>query len=132
MDALDATEGSREFGGEHGFAVNKYHEDLHTRIAECARSQLLKSQIVKSLVLRVNSLFEVSSGWRRLPPGFHRDLINVIVKGDPQAAEDAMRQHVNYGLKAIQRTLEPLQRKAWRLKPESGRKKTCRFLEARG
>jgi DNA-binding GntR family transcriptional regulator len=116
LDALQATVRGEEQSGERVFAVNKYHEDLHTRIAECARSELLKSQIEKSHVLRFNSLYDASSGRRSLPTDFHRDLIAVIVKGDSQEAEDAMRQHVMYGLKSIQRTMEPLQRINWRLK----------------
>jgi DNA-binding FadR family transcriptional regulator len=67
-------------------------------------------------VLRFNSLYDASSGRRSLPADFHRDLIAVIVKGDSQEAEEAMRQHVMYGLKSIQHTMEPLQRSNWRLK----------------
>ena len=116
LDALYATVPGDEHSGETVFAVDKYHEDLHTRIAECARSELLKSQIEKSHVLRINSLYDASSGRRSLPADFHRDLIAVIAKGDPQEAEEAMRQHVIYGLKSIQRIMDPLRRKNWRLK----------------
>jgi DNA-binding FadR family transcriptional regulator len=91
LDALPATVRGEEQNGERVFAVNKYHEDLHMRIAECARSELLKSQIEKSHVLRFNSLYDASSGRRSLPADFHRDLIAVIVKGDPQEAEAATR-----------------------------------------
>ena len=96
------------------FAVNKYHEDLHMRIAECARSSLLKSRIENNHVLIFNWLFDITRGQQALPANFHRDLITSIVSGNPQEAEEAMRGHVIYGLTSIQRTIEPLRGESWR------------------
>jgi GntR family transcriptional regulator, rspAB operon transcriptional repressor len=116
LDCLFATVAAQDPASDRNFAVNKNHEDFHKKIAECARSELLKAEIEKSHVLLFNWLFDITSGRRPLPPNFHRDLIDVIVKGNPQEAEDCMRQHVIYGLESIQRTLEPLHRENWRLK----------------
>lgn len=96
--------------------MNKYHEDLHLRIAECARSSLLKSRIENSHVLIFNWLFDIVRGQPTLPANFHRDLIETIVKGNPQEAEEAMRGHVIFGLTSIQRTMEPLRGENWRVR----------------
>jgi DNA-binding GntR family transcriptional regulator len=98
------------------YAVNKYHADLHMRIAECGRSGLLKSEIEKSHVLVFNWLYDTAAGQRILPSNFHQDLISVIVEGNPQTAEDVMRGHVVYGLKSIQAAMEPLSQMNWRIK----------------
>jgi DNA-binding GntR family transcriptional regulator len=116
VDALYAKVQPPELDGEWVFAVNKYHEELHMRIAECARSSLLKSRIENNHVLIFNWLFDLMRRQPALPPNFHRDLIEAIVNGNPQAAEEAMRRHVVYGLNSIQRTIEPLRAKSWRVK----------------
>jgi DNA-binding FadR family transcriptional regulator len=86
------------------------------RIAEYARSQLLKSEIEKSHVLIFNWLFDTALGRRILPPHFHQDLISVIVEGSPREAEEIMRGHVIFGLKPTQVAMEPLHGENWRLK----------------
>jgi len=116
VDALYAKVTPEGADGDWIFAVNKYHEDLHMRIAECARSSLLKLQIENNHVLIFNWLYDITRGQRPLPPNFHRDLIEVIVKENPQKAEEAMRGHVIYGLTSIERTMEPLRGKNWRVK----------------
>jgi DNA-binding GntR family transcriptional regulator len=116
VDALYAGATPQESNGNCIFAVNKYHEDLHLRIAECARSQLIKSQIENSHVLIFNWLYDITRVQGTLPPNFHQHLIECVTKRNPQEAEEAMRRHVIYGLKSIQQTMEPLQRKKWRLK----------------
>jgi GntR family transcriptional regulator, rspAB operon transcriptional repressor len=98
------------------YALNKYHVDLHMRIADCARSELIRSEIERSHVLVFNWLFDATAGQRSLPPNFHSDLIAAVVDGTPQAAEDVMRGHVVYGLKSIQAALGPLHQQNWRLK----------------
>jgi len=119
VDTLNGPAVFPGLSGERLFAVNKQHEDLHMKIAECARSKLVKSQIENSHVIRFNWLYDVTSRRRSLPQNFHRHLIEVIVNGSPQAAEDAMREHVIYGLETVKRAMATLQRKGWRLKPES-------------
>jgi DNA-binding GntR family transcriptional regulator len=116
VDHLFAAARFQEPSGDRGFMVNKCHQDLHMRIAECARSELLKSQIDKSHVLLFNCLYDLTLGRQILPPEFHRNLIEVIVKGNPRQAEECMREHVIFGLKSIQSSIEPLHRENWRLR----------------
>lgn len=116
VDALYAKVAAQELDDDYVFMVNKYHVDLHMSIAGYARSELLKSEIEKSHVLRFNWLYETAFGRRILPGNFHRDLISAIVGGKPQEAVEVMRGHVSYGLDSIQRVMEPLYGKNWRLK----------------
>jgi len=116
VDALHEKLPAQNLRDDWAFAVNKYHVDLHMRIAGYARSELLKSEIEKSHVLIFNWLYDTTSGRRILPDNFHRDLISVIVEGNPQEAAEVMRGHVKYGLNSIQLAMEPLHGKNWRLK----------------
>jgi len=116
VDALYAKVPSQDLTEDYAFALNEYHVALHLKIAEDARSQLLKSEIEKSHVLVFNWLYDTTRGHRILPPNFHQDLIDAIAEGNPQKADDAMRRHVSYGLKSIQTAVAPLLRKNWRHK----------------
>lgn len=117
LDALYTKTPSQDPHDDCAFAVNSYHVDLHMKIAEYARSEVLRLEIEKSHVLVFNWLYDTTRGGRVLPPNFHGDLISSIAEGNPQAAENAMRAHVMYGLKSTQLTMEPLHRMNWRLKP---------------
>ena len=116
VDALHAKLAAGEPDDDFVFAVNKYHVDLHMKIAEYARSGLLKSDIEKSHVLVFNWLYDTASGQRIFPPNFHQDLISAIVEGDAHKAVEVMRAHVIYGLNSIQLAMKPLHRMKWRLK----------------
>jgi DNA-binding GntR family transcriptional regulator len=116
LDALHRKLAAQKLEGDWAFAVNKNHVDLHMRVAGYARSKLLESEIEKSHVLIFNWLYDTTEGRQVLPPHFHRDLINIIVEGNPQKVVEVMRGHVMYGLNSIQRGLEPLHSKDWRLK----------------
>ena len=118
VDALYVNAPAGDLTDDWSFAVNEYHVALHMRIAEYARSGLLKSEIEKSHVLVFNWLYDTTRGQRILPPHFHEDLISTIAEGDPQKAQEAMERHVSYGLRSIQMTVEPLNRKNWRLKQQ--------------
>lgn len=116
VDSLYKRESTRGFNPDHAFAVNEYHKNLHMRIAECARSELLRSEIENSHVLTFNWLYDATAGRRFLPPKFHENLINPIVGGNSQEAEDVMRAHVSHGLASVQLAIQPLKAKKWRLK----------------
>ena len=116
VDALHGKLAAQELDDGCAFAVNKNHVDLHMRIAAYARSRLLESEIERSHVLIFNWLYDTTKGRQVLPPHFHRDLISIIVEGNPQKAVEVMRGHVMYGLNSIQRGMEPLDGKNWRLK----------------
>lgn len=114
VDALFARAASEEVDKEFIFAVQKYHIDLHMKIALYARSETLRAALEKNHVLIYNWLFDTASNRRTLPPGFHVDLIDAIT-GDPQNAEAAMRKHVRYGLDGVLRAIEPRINHRWRL-----------------
>ncbi|MCI0387419.1 MAG: GntR family transcriptional regulator [Acidobacteria bacterium] len=101
VDALSAqTDGDR-------FLYLSLHEKLHRRIAECTRCKPLCEAIEKNHVL--------ASTWlcvsRQPSPGEshrrHQDLIEVLVRGDPVAAAEAMRAHINLALQNTLHRLEP-------------------------
>lgn len=115
VDALFNRAGTEKLDKDFLFAVQKYHVDLHTKIAECARSESLRSAIGKSHVLTFNWLYDTASGRQALPHNFHQDLIATIVKGNAQEAEDKMRKHVRYGLRTVQHAIEQLEAQSWRL-----------------
>jgi DNA-binding GntR family transcriptional regulator len=116
VDALFGETVQKEHDRDYIFAVQKYHVDLHLKIADCARSNVLRSAIQNNHVLAFNWLYDTASGTRVLPPHFHQDLISFIVDGNPQRAEQAMREHVRYGLQGVKRVVEPLRTESWRLK----------------
>ena len=116
VDTLFATTARKGLDKDFLFAAQKYHIDLHTKIAECARSDSLRSAIEKSHILTFNWLYDTTSGRQSLPPNFHQELIARIVEGSPQEAEDAMRAHIRYGLDDVERAIGQLQAESWRVK----------------
>ena len=120
LDILFTKAASQGPNDDSGYAVNECHANLHMRIAAFSRSEFLNSAIQNNHVLIFNWLYDTAAGRRRLPDNFHKDLIAAIVQGNPREAEDVMRGHVIYGLKAIQDAIEPLRGGNWRLKRQSG------------
>jgi len=118
VDALYAGIADQEGGGASAYAVHEYHADLHMKIAEFARSGLLRAALERSHVLIFNWLYDTTARQRTFPVNFHQDLIRAITEGTPPEAEEIMRGHVMYGLKSIQDAMEPLRRGNWRLKRE--------------
>jgi DNA-binding GntR family transcriptional regulator len=77
------------------FAVHNLHLQLHMRIAEYSGISALQDLIDKSNLLVFNWMYDLVSGQ---PPIFHRDLLDFVTGTDVEAAEQAMRKHVQYGL----------------------------------
>jgi DNA-binding GntR family transcriptional regulator len=75
------------------------HEKLHRRIAECTHCQPLCEAIEKNQVLASTWLCVPRPAPADDPPRRHQDLVDVLVKGDPNAAAEAMRTHINNALK---------------------------------
>ncbi|PYP87119.1 MAG: hypothetical protein DMF61_10760 [Blastocatellia bacterium AA13] len=120
VDALSTqTDGDR-------FVYLSLHEKLHRRIAECAGCQTLCEAIEKNHVL--------ASTWlcvaRHSSPGQssrrHQDLIDIVISGDPAAASEAMRAHINAALRNTLDRLEPY----FRLREANG-KTYVRSVDAR-
>lgn len=122
-----ATELDRRFSGNGSITIdidNKtqlyhlhtQHMRLHTRIAECAHCQVLWQAIERNHVLLFNFLYNVATQRAVLPPGFHSDLVEPIICGDPERADATMRAHVKYGLSETLFQLQPqIQKTGWRL-----------------
>ena len=87
------------------YAVHSYHSDLHLRIAEGAGCGVLQNAIERNQVLIFNWLFDVAARRPMLPPTFHRDWANAIASGSPEEADRAMREHIQYGLNNVIRSL---------------------------
>jgi DNA-binding GntR family transcriptional regulator len=83
------------------YAVHSYHLEFHLRVAEFARSRVLRTMIEKNHVLIFNWLFDVASSRPPLPPHFHSDLIAALNSGKVETADRAMRKHVRFGLESV-------------------------------
>jgi|SRR5579875_343452 len=98
------------------FNRHRRHLELHIRIAECARCETLWKAIERNQVLLFNFLYDVASNRTFLPPGFHSELVEPIVRGDPERADAVMREHVRYGLSETLLRLQPqIRQNSWRL-----------------
>jgi DNA-binding GntR family transcriptional regulator len=103
------------------FVVNSHHVELHLRIAEYARSAILKRMIEHNHVLVLNWHFDVAARRSPLPPGFHLRLAEALTSGDPAQADAAMRAHVRYGLAEISEHVRALSASEWREQPRRRR-----------
>jgi len=100
VDALSAQpDGDR-------FLYLTLHEKLHRRIAEGAHCRPLCDAIEKNQVLASTWLCVARPANSHEPPRRHQDLVAVLVKGDPEAAAEAMRRHINNALKNTLSRLE--------------------------
>jgi GntR family transcriptional regulator, rspAB operon transcriptional repressor len=83
------------------FQAQGYHLSFHMRIAECTGCSVLRSAIERNQTLTFNWLYDITATVP-LPPRRHERLMQRLVRGDPQIAEAAMREHIRYGLSEIQ------------------------------
>jgi DNA-binding GntR family transcriptional regulator len=90
------------------YDVHNYHSRLHLRIAESAGCRLLCQAIDRNHVMIFNWIYDVAAARPKLPPRFHRDLVETISQGNPETADRAMRAHVRYGLSNVLREIGPL------------------------
>jgi len=101
VDALSAQpDGDR-------FLYLSLHEKLHRRVAECTRCQPLCEAIERNHVLASTWLCVARQASPGQSPRRHQDLIEVLVGGDPVAAAEAMREHINSALQNTLHRLEP-------------------------
>jgi GntR family transcriptional regulator, rspAB operon transcriptional repressor len=83
------------------------HEKLHRRIAECARCPALTEAIEKTHALDSTWRCASRSVSAAQPLRRHRELIEVMSQGDPAAASEAMRQHIQAALRDALLRLKP-------------------------
>jgi DNA-binding GntR family transcriptional regulator len=96
LDALyrrTATDHAPEFL----FAKHGYHMQLHMRIAEFSGVSALRELIEKNSVLVWNWLYDLVAPQSAHPSRFHADLIDAVTGTDVEAAEQAMRKHIEFG-----------------------------------
>lgn len=103
MDAMFNRSASGQNDAEFLFAVHSYHLQFHLRIAECTGCRALWQAIEKNHVLIFNWLYDVAAQRPPLPPRFHTELMEKISRGTVEVADQAMRQHIRYGLDNVVR-----------------------------
>lgn len=86
------------------FSVQTLHMNLHMRVAECTGCVPLCSMLEKNQVLIFNWLFDLAAD-SALPGNWHRDLAEVLVGSDPDAASLAMGRHIRTGMEDIQQRI---------------------------
>jgi DNA-binding GntR family transcriptional regulator len=104
------------------FSVHTYHMQFHLRIAEMTGCPGLLKAIEKEQVLIFNWLYDTAAHRKSLPASFHRNLAKALCSGDPMKADEAMRNHVRYGLADVLEslgTLEVTLLNGWRSKKDA-------------
>jgi len=100
---LATTEGTNELS----FQIHTLHMRFHMRIAECTGCDELCQAVEKNQVLVFNWLYDTSLGNQQPPPGWHLELTEALVSGDPEIADAAMRRHTRYRMEEILQRMEP-------------------------
>ena len=116
MDTLFARMDSDSADRELLFAAQRYHTELHTKIAMYARSEVLRAAIETTHILVFNWLYNTATRLGALPEGFHQSLIATIITGDPDKAEAAMREHVRYRTDKVLQSIAHVGADRWRQK----------------
>jgi DNA-binding GntR family transcriptional regulator len=83
------------------------HHKLHRRIAECARCPALCDAIEQTHALASIWFCAIRRPAPDEPRRRHQDLLDVLSKGKPKEAGEAMRQHIAIGMEHTLELLEP-------------------------
>lgn len=89
------------------FVYLSVHEKLHRRIAECTHCPPLVDAIEKNHVLALTWLCVARQSPAGRSRAAHRRLVDVLVKGSPSAAAEAMRAHIHSALENTLQRLAP-------------------------
>jgi GntR family transcriptional regulator, rspAB operon transcriptional repressor len=89
------------------FVHSSVHEKLHRRIAECANCPALSEAIEKTCALSSTWLCSGSAFSGTRVRTKHQDLLETLVKGDPETAAEAMREHLRTSKEWALERLEP-------------------------
>jgi DNA-binding GntR family transcriptional regulator len=119
MDAMFARTTKEKVDRNAVYNIQTYHFQLHMKIAEFARSEVLRAAIEKNHVLIFNWLYDMVAERREVPAGFHCDLINAILTGEVLKADQAMRDHIRYGISSVVKAVESIEARSeaqWRLR----------------
>jgi len=104
---LDEQHSAQATSREHLFEMHKSHLRFHMRIAECTGCEELCQAIEKNQILVFNWLYDTALGNQQPPPGWHSELASVLVKGDPEEADRAMRRHTRFRMEEVLMRMEP-------------------------
>jgi DNA-binding GntR family transcriptional regulator len=83
------------------------HQEMHMRIAACARCDALLDAIGTSLALLSAWLGALDACESGPPQGCHTELLKTLVNGTPVAAAEAMRRHIKLNRERLMQSLEP-------------------------
>ncbi len=103
LDALSAEAAARS-DPEFSFEARMFHLSFHLRIAGCTGCVALCEMLEKNQVLVFNWLCDVLACCPP-PPNQHATLMEAVAGHDPEAADRAMRAHVQAGLDELQEAL---------------------------
>src|SRR5260221_3253580 len=121
IDVLFSRLAASADAAELRYAVHTHHVQFHMRVAEHARSPLLKQMIERQHVLILNWLFDLTGRRTPLPPGFHARLPDALASRHVERAGPAMRAHLPTGLTAGSGQLRTVAASEGRGPPKSGR-----------
>ena len=96
-----------EITRDYMYSVQSFHREFHAGIALATGCHALHHALEHNHVLIFNWLFDVAANRPLLPPRFHTSLIEALNEGDVSKADQAMREHVRYGLDTVLRELGP-------------------------
>lgn len=94
-------------GRERMFEIHKFHMRFHMRVAECTGCEGLSQVVEKNQVLVFNWLYDTALGNQQPPQGWHSELAEVLVRGDAEADDAAMRRHTQYRMEDVLQRMEP-------------------------
>ena len=83
------------------------HQEMHMRIAACARCDALLDAIGTSLALLSAWLGALDAYESGPPQGCHTELIRALASETPAAAAEAMRTHIRFNRERLMQSLEP-------------------------
>jgi DNA-binding GntR family transcriptional regulator len=96
-------------GQEDGDALawRTLHEELHLRIAECARCGALSEAVGRSSALASAWAGAMRASAPEHPTGHHSELVKVLTAKRPAVAGEAMRTHIRVNMDQAMLSLEP-------------------------
>jgi DNA-binding GntR family transcriptional regulator len=106
LDALYALLIPEKSSQERLFEVHEFHMRFHMRIVQCTGCEELCQALEKNQILVFNWLYDMSLGNQQPPPNWHSELADVLVEGDPEEADKAMRRHTRYRMDEIMRRMD--------------------------
>jgi DNA-binding GntR family transcriptional regulator len=106
MDVLYGLVAPEKTSRERLFEIHEFHMRFHTRVAQCTGCQELCNAIEKNQILVFNWLYDTSLRNQEPPPNWHSELASVLVAGDPEEADRAMRRHTRFRMDEVMQRMD--------------------------